>query len=322
MEKSRILIVGATGYIGRHIAKASLDFGHPTFLLVRDSASTVASKPEKVQLLESFEASGANILHGSLEDFWSVVEAIKKVDVVISTIGGGASQTQLSDSCMDSFSLQHNIINAIKQVGTIKRFLPAEFGNDVDRVNAVEPAKSSYFAVKAELRRAIEGQGIPYTYICCNCFAGLFVSNLGQRGLRVPPTDKIEILGNGNAKAVFMTEEDVGIFTIKAMDDERTVNKTLHFRPPPNTLSFNDLVALWEKKIGKTLRKIFIEEDQLLKQIAEAPFPAALLLSLRYSFFVKGEQTNFKIGDEGVEVSELYPHMKYTTMEEYLDKYV
>ena len=68
--------------------------------------------------------------------------------------------------------------------------------------------------------------------------------------------------------AVFMTEEDVGIFTIKAVDDERTLNKTLHFRPPLNTLSFNELVALWERKIGKTLQKVYIQEDQLLKLIA------------------------------------------------------
>jgi len=89
-------------------------------------------------------------------------------------------------------------------INGVQRFLPAEFGNDVDRVNAVEPAKSSYFAVKAEIRRAIEGQGIPYTYICCNTFAGLFVANLGQRGLPVPPRDKVEILGNGHAKGVYI----------------------------------------------------------------------------------------------------------------------
>jgi hypothetical protein len=40
------------------------------------------------------------------------------------------------------------------------------------------------------------------------------------------------------------------------------------------------------------------------------------------SFFVKGDQTNFKIGAEGVEAVELYPDVKYTTVEEYLDQYV
>jgi len=317
---SRILIVGATGYIGRHIAKASLALGHPTFLLVRESTASYNS--DKVQLLESFKASGANIVHGSLENYESLVEAVKKVDVVISAIGGGSSHMQLLDSCMRPFLLQHNIIKAIKQVGTIKRFLPAEFGNDVDRVNAVEPAKSSYFAVKAEIRRAIEGQGIPYTYIFCNSFAGLFVANLGQRGLPVPPRDKVEILGNGHAKAVFMNEEDVGVVTIKAVDDERTLNKTLHFRPPPNTFSFNELVALWEKMIGKILQKVYIQKGQLLKLIAEAPFAEGLLLSLRYSFFVEGDQTKFKIGVEGVEACDLYPDVKYTTVEEYFHQYV
>jgi hypothetical protein len=72
--------------------------------------------------------------------------------------------------------------------------------------------------------------------------------------------------------AVFMNEEDVGVVTIKAVDDERTLNKTLHFRPPPNTFSFNELVALWEKKIGKILQKVYIQKYQLLKLIAGYKF--------------------------------------------------
>ena len=34
-----------------------------------------------------------------------------------------------------------------------------------------------------------------------------------------------------------------------------------------NTLSFNELVTLWEGKIGKTLERIYVPEEQLLKQI-------------------------------------------------------
>ncbi|XP_050141112.1 bifunctional pinoresinol-lariciresinol reductase 1-like [Malus sylvestris] len=46
-----------------------------------------------------------------------------------------------------------------------------QFGNDVDRVNAVELAKSSFDA-KVQIRRAIEAKGIPHTYVSNNCFAG------------------------------------------------------------------------------------------------------------------------------------------------------
>ena len=306
MESSRILIIGGTGYIGRHVARASAALGHPTFVLVREST---VSDPSKAQLVESFKSSGITIVHGSLDDHASLVEAIKKVDVVISTVG----TAQLMD--------QINIVKAIKEVGSIKRFLPSEFGNDVDKVNAVEPAKS-VFAIKAKIRRATEAEGIPYTYVSSNCFAGYFVPNLGQRGLTAPPRDKVVIFGDGNAKVVFVKEEDIGTFAIKAVDDPRTLNKTLYLRLSANTYSFNELVALWEKKINKTLEKVYIPEEQMLKMIEETPFPGNVGLAIAHSIFVNGDQTNFEIGADGVEASELYPDVKYTTVDEYLSQFV
>ena len=66
---------------------------------------------------------------------------------------------------------------------------------------------------------------------------------------------------------VYVNEEDIANYTIKAVDDPRTLNKVLYVRPPGNVLSFNEIVSLWEKKIDKTLEKIYIPEDQLLKNI-------------------------------------------------------
>lgn len=67
--------------------------------------------------------------------------------------------------------------------------------------------------------------------------------------------------------AVFNEEHDIGTYTIKAVDDPRTLNKIVYLKPPKNIYSFNELVALWEKKIGKTLEKTYVPEEQLLKQI-------------------------------------------------------
>ena len=69
----------------------------------------------------------------------------------------------------------------------------------MDRVHAVEPAKST-FAVKAQIRRAIEAEGLPYTYVSANCFAGYFLPTLVQPGATAPPRDKVIILGDGNPK--------------------------------------------------------------------------------------------------------------------------
>ena len=67
--------------------------------------------------------------------------------------------------------------------------------------------------------------------------------------------------------AIFVNEEDIATYTIKAVDDPRTLNKIVYLRPPENILSLNEIVSLWEKKIGKTLEKTYLLEDQLLKKI-------------------------------------------------------
>ncbi|KAM1804554.1 hypothetical protein ACFX12_030404 [Malus domestica] len=77
------------------------------------------------------------------------------------------SQVLVTDINID----QTKIIAAIKKVSNIKRFFPSKFGNDVDRVNAVELAKSSFDA-KVQIRRVIEAKGIPHTYVSNNFFAG------------------------------------------------------------------------------------------------------------------------------------------------------
>ncbi|KAH9758765.1 isoflavone reductase [Citrus sinensis] len=247
-EKSKILVVGGTGYIGKFIVEASVKAGHPTFALVRENT---VSDPVKGKLVEDFRNLGVTLLHGDLHDHESLVKAIKQVDVVISTVGN----MQLAD--------QTKLITAIKEAGNVKP------------------------------------------------------------GVSVPPRDKLTILGDGNAKAVFNKETDIATFTIKAVDDPRTLNKVLYIRPPKNTYSFNELVALWEKLIGKTLDKVYVPEDQLLKNIQEAPLPLNIVLAINHSVFVNGDQTNFAIEPSfGVEASELYPDVKYTTVEEYLHQFV
>ncbi|KAK9942514.1 hypothetical protein M0R45_008176 [Rubus argutus] len=96
----------------------------------------------------------------------------------------------------------------------------------------------------------------------------------------------------------------IGTYTIKVVDDPRTLNKILYIRPPANTISFNELVVLWEKKIGKTLEKIYVPEEQLLKNIQEAAVPINVEPSFRVGAFA------------------LYPDVKYTTVDEYLDQFV
>lgn len=61
-EKSKILIIGGTGYIGKFIVEASAKAGHPTYALVREAT---ISNPSKSALIESFKSYGVNFLYVS-----------------------------------------------------------------------------------------------------------------------------------------------------------------------------------------------------------------------------------------------------------------
>jgi uncharacterized protein YbjT (DUF2867 family) len=252
MGISKILVVGATGHLGPFVTKASAQLGHPTFALVRPA--TAGPDSSKKELIESFKASGITILEGDIQDHESLVAALKQVDVVISTVGGAQLRDQLK------------LIAAIKEVGHITRFLPSEFGNDPERSVRTKPT-DVVFQGKVKIRNAIKEAGIPYTFVNSNSFASYFLTTLGQRELTTPPRDKLTILGDGNAKAIFNSEEDIGTFTIKAVDDPRTLNKQLLIRPEPNIKSLNEVVLLWENKIGHNLEKTYVPESEVLKQI-------------------------------------------------------
>jgi len=306
-EKSKILVVGATGYLGRHVVAASARLGHPTLALVRDTAP---SDPAKAALLKSFQDAGVTLLKGDLYDQASLVSAVKASDVVISTLGS----LQLAD--------QTRLIDAIKEAGNVKRFFPSEFGLDVDHTGIVEPGKS-VLSAKVAIRRAVEASGIPYTYVVAGFFAGYALPGIGQALAQGLPADKAVVLGDGNAKAVYVEEGDIGTYTVLAADDPRAENKTLYVRPPANTLSHNELLALWEKKSGRGFEREYVPEETVLKQIQESPVPANIILSIWHAAQVRGEQTGFEVDPaKGVEAADLYPDVKYTTVDEYLDRFL
>uniref|UniRef100_A0A0D6QZV1 NmrA-like domain-containing protein n=1 Tax=Araucaria cunninghamii TaxID=56994 RepID=A0A0D6QZV1_ARACU len=302
--KSRVLVIGATGFIGRFVAEASVKSGFPTYALVRPATS----RQKTVQALKD---SGAHILNGCLEDYGSLVKAVRQVDVVISTVGGGQILDQLK------------IVDAIKEAGgTVKRFLPSEFGHDVDQADPHEPALGFYIE-KRKIRRAVEEAMIPYTYICCNSIAGWPYYYHTHPTELPPPSDRFEIYGDGNVKAFFVTGEDIGAYTMRTVDDPRTLNKSVHFRPPKNFLTLNEMATIWENKIQKTLPRVVITEDDLLV-IARANFmPSSIVAALTHDIFINGCQFKFPLGGpHDVEACELYPDLKYTTIEDFFTTYL
>ncbi|KAF8389800.1 hypothetical protein HHK36_024319 [Tetracentron sinense] len=244
------------------------------------------------------------------QDFMENILREHKIDVVISSIGGQGILDQLT------------VVNAIKAVGTVKRFLPSEFGHDIDRADPVEPGLGMYNEKRA-VRRLIEDTGIPFTYICCNSIAAWPYHDNTHPSEVLPPLDRFQIYGDGSVKAYFVDGVDIGKFTMKVLDDERTVNKSVHFRPSCNFLNINELASLWEKKIGRILPRETITEDDLLAAAEENCIPRSIVASFTHDIFIKGCQINFSIdGPNDIEVSSLYPDEPFRSMDECFDDFL
>ncbi|KAL1288668.1 hypothetical protein HN51_057164 [Arachis hypogaea] len=312
MEKSKVLVVGGSGYIGRRVVKASLAEGHETYVLQRPE---IGLDIDKLQMLLSFKKQGAHLVEASFSDHRSLVDAVKLADVVICAMSGVHFRSH-------NLLLQLKLVDAIKDAGNVKRFLPSEFGTDPARMkNAMEPGRVS-FDEKMTVRKAIEDANIPFTYISANCFAGYFAGNLSQMGTLLPPKDKVLIYGDGNVKVVYMDEDDIATYTIKTIDDPRTLNKTVYLRSPENILTQRELIDMWEKLIQRKLNKSFLSKQELLSSMEGLDYASQVGVGHYYHIFYEGCLTNFEIGDEGVEGSELYPEVTYTRMNEYLKLYL
>lgn len=60
-------------------------------------------------------------------------------------------------------------------------------------------------------------------------------------------------------------EEDVAAYSVRAATDPRTTNRVIICRPPGNIISQLDLISRWEKKTGRTFKKMHIPEEEIVK---------------------------------------------------------
>ncbi|CAN6461284.1 unnamed protein product [Victoria cruziana] len=192
MDESRVLIVGGSGYIGRRLVKASLALGHPTYILQRRE---IGLDIEKIQILLDFKQQGARLVEASFSDHRSLVDAVKLVDVVVCAASGVHHRSH-------SILMQLKLVDAIKEAGNVKRFVPSEFGMDPARMAHALSYGRNTFDEKMAVRKAIENAGIPHTYVSANCFAGYFVGGLCQLKILIPTTDRVYLHGDGSIKGI------------------------------------------------------------------------------------------------------------------------
>ena len=258
-----ILVVGATGLLGRDICRRLAAARQPVRALVRRT-----SDPAKVDELKQ---SGAELVYGDLKNRPSLDPACRGVSAVITT-----ASTTLSRQPDDS-------IRAVDQDGQLRlvdaavaarvpRFAYVSFSHSIDVDSPLATAKRS-------VERHLQQSGLGYTILAPSFFMEIWLGP--ALGFDVK-NGKAQIFGSGKKAISWISLGDVAQFAVACVEHPKARNATIELGGP-EAVSPLDAVRTCEAVSGRPFEVQHVPEEALRAQQAAATDPyqqsfAALML--------------------------------------------
>jgi uncharacterized protein YbjT (DUF2867 family) len=225
----KILVVGATGTLGRQIARHALDEGHEVRCLVRSQ--------RKAAFLKEW---GAELVSGDLCVPETLPAALEGVAAVIDAATARATDS-LSVRQVD-WDGNVNLVKAAKAAG-VKRFiffsiLDAEKYPDVPLMD-----------IKHCMEKYLAESGLDYTILrLCGFMQGL----IGQYAIPTLENHSIWVMGN-TAPTAYMDTQDIAKFAVRAISVSETEKKSFPV-VGSRAWSADELIQLCEKFSSRTAR--------------------------------------------------------------------
>ena len=251
-----ILVVGATGQLGGKIARALLAKGKPVRALVRRGS------PQ-----DDLQNAGAELTFGDLRDPASLAAACQGVHTVITTANtarrGGADTVEAVD-----LKGTRSLIDAAESAG-VRHFIYTSV------LGAVENHPAPFLAAKGANNSYLRGRGMPWTILAPNAFQEAWPAMIvGRPALRGEP---VTIVGEGRMRHTFVAEGDVAAFAVAATGQRAALNREIPIGGP-DALSWRDVVAIYERVLGRQLEVRFVPPGTAVPGVPQAvvPFLAGL----------------------------------------------
>ena len=224
-----ILIVGATGLLGRATALPLLKQGHAVRALVRDRAKGA-----------ELQRAGAEIFVGDLTDVRSLELACKGVERVFacahSMLGRGANASAQVDH------VGHSALVVAARDAKVEHFVYTSV------MGAREDHPIDFLRTKHEIEAVVKGSGMGYTILRPSAFMESHVHRFNgqmllERGFTV-------IIGPGTKPRNFVAVRDVAPFAVIALAQDDLNGRTLEIGGPDN-LSNNEVAAMYVVRARK-----------------------------------------------------------------------
>jgi hypothetical protein len=189
-----ILIIGATGVIGKFITNALVDvkasFGR---IAIFTSPNTVSAKADYIKHLKD---AGVEVIVGDITKESDVLAAYKGFDTIISAVGRNVIAEQIE------------LIRLAETTESIKRFFPSEYGTDIE-FGPKSPVEKPH-QLKLKVRKYIkeEVKRLEYTYLVTGPYADLFIGKARgdpRSGTFDVQAKKAVLLGTGDEKIALTT---------------------------------------------------------------------------------------------------------------------
>ena len=221
-----ILIVGATGTLGRQVARRALDEGYKVRCLVRS--------PKKAAFLKEW---GAELAPGNLCQPQSVQSALEGVDAVIDAATAKATDN-LSMKQVD-WDGKVALIQAAKAAG-VERYI---FFSILD---AEKYSNVPLMEIKRCNELFLSEAGMNYTILR---LSGFMQGLIGQYGIPILENQAIWVTGESSPIA-YMDTQDIAKFAVRALSVPATEKQTFPI-VGSRAWSAEEIISLCERLTGK-----------------------------------------------------------------------
>ena len=225
-----ILIIGASGFLGREVTKLLLSKGEQVRLLVRT--------PAKV---EDLRQAGAEIMQGDLIDPLSLKKGCEGADGVLATAHSLLGKGKYKSEAVDDAG-HRALIDAAKAAGVVHFVYMSMLGVSPD--HPFDFARRKY-----SIEEYLKASGLSYSILRPSWYMEQNVHIFN--GKSILENGKTSLLGNGTKLRNFVAARDVAQFAVRALLDPKLKNRTTDIGGPQNATN-NQVAELYGKIAGVT----------------------------------------------------------------------
>jgi uncharacterized protein YbjT (DUF2867 family) len=228
----KVLVVGATGDLGRATTERLLAAGHAVRAMTREPARAAA-----------LAAAGAEVVEGDLVRRASVVSAVAGVDAVLAAAHSLLGRGRFSSAAVDGEG-HRTLVDEAARAG-VRRFVYTSVAG------AGPDHPVDFWRTKHAIERHLAASGLPHTVLRPTLFmekhAHLFL------GKAILETGRATILGRGETVANYVAVADVAHAAQLALEEPAPRPAPVPVGGPGN-YSKNQVAALYERLSGRAAK--------------------------------------------------------------------